>query len=107
MASATSWDYANVTLISKKIVPIVVYANFFLIGCPCGDRPGIYRHAKEKKMSHFHKIFFLFGPKSQCIYLDNKLLAFLIFWYIRFLPGWFAAESKCTVHVALPKRPIN
>ena len=27
--------------------------------------------------------------------------------YIRFLPGSSGAEIKCTVHVALPKRPIN
>ena len=27
--------------------------------------------------------------------------------YTCFLPGWSGAEIKCTVHVALPKRPIN
>ena len=27
--------------------------------------------------------------------------------YICFLPGWSGAEMKCTVHVDLPKRPIN
>ena len=26
---------------------------------------------------------------------------------IGFLPGWSRAEIKCTVHIALPKRPIN
>ena len=26
---------------------------------------------------------------------------------MRFLPGCSGAEIKCTVHVALPKRPIN
>ena len=41
------------------------------------------------------------------IYLDSKLLAFLMQWYIHFLPGWSRAEIKCTVHVALSKWPIN
>ena len=27
--------------------------------------------------------------------------------YICFLPGWSWAEIKCTVHIALPKQPIN
>ena len=38
---------------------------------------------------------------------DSKLLASLMQWYIYFLPDWSWAEIKCTVHVALLKRPIN
>ena len=45
-----------------------------------------------------------YGVKSQ---YDSKLLASLNKWYICFFPWWSAAEIKCTVHVSLPKKPIN
>ena len=46
-----------------------------------------------------------FNP--QYIYLDGKLLASLMYWYIHFLPGFSGAEIKYTVHVTLPKQPIS
>ena len=36
---------------------------------------------------------------------SNLLLS--MYWYICFLPGCSWAEIKCTVHLTLPKRPIN
>ena len=47
------------------------------------------------------------GISSQYIYQDSKLLASLMQWKICFLPGWSGKEIKCTMHVALPKRPMN
>ena len=44
---------------------------------------------------------------TQFIYKDSKLSASFMQCYICFLPGWSEAEMKCTVHVDLPKRPIN
>ena len=88
-----------------------MYANFFLIGCPCGDRPGIYRHAKKKKKKNeplSQDFFFLFGPKSQCVYIRtvSSYLFLFIGTFVSFLAG-LRQKSKCTVHVALPKQPIN
>ena len=53
------------------------------------------------------KIVQLAQYTSIYIYQDSKLLASLMYWYICFPLGWSGAEIKCTVHVALPKRPIN
>ena len=41
------------------------------------------------------------------LYQDSKLFASFIVWYICFPPGFAGTKLKCTVHVALPKRPIN
>ena len=38
--------------------------------------------------------------------ISSYLAAFQL-WYIRILPCWSGAEIKCTVHVFLPKLPIN
>ena len=44
----------------------------------------------------------------QYIYQNSKLLAFLMKWYIYFLPGLSGVENKCTpVQVALLKWPKN
>jgi hypothetical protein len=39
--------------------------------------------------------------------LDSKLVVYFMFWYIHLLPDWSGAEINCTLHVGLPKRPIN
>ena len=44
--------------------------------------------------------------KSICIPLPNKICNSAK-WYIPFLPALPGAEIKSTVHVALPKWPIN
>ena len=46
-------------------------------------------------------------PSAHSIYISGlKLLASFIVWYIRFPPGFAGTKLKCTVHVALPKRPM-
>ena len=45
--------------------------------------------------------------KAHYRYSDNKLLASLMQWYICSFAGWSGAEIKCTIHLAMPKRPIN
>ena len=45
----------------------------------------------------FALIFLLVSPLPHYIYQDSKLLASLMQWYIRFLPGWSGVEIKCTV----------
>ena len=56
---------------------------------------------------YFDPSVFLTGFLSQYIYQNSKLFFSLMQWYINFLPDWCGAEIKCTVHLALPKRPIN
>ena len=34
-------------------------------------------------------------------------LTLVVHLFIRFLHGWSGAEIKCTVHIVLPKLPIN
>ena len=45
--------------------------------------------------------------KAHYRYSDNKLLESLMQWYICSFAGWSGAEIKCTIHLAMPKRPIN
>ena len=53
--------------------------------------------------SFYHFLSFF----AQFIYQESKLLASLMYWYICYLSGWSWVDSKFTVHVDLPKRPIN
>ena len=46
------------------------------------------------------------GLDSQYIYQDSKFSYEVSSTFV-FFPGWTKAEIKCTVHVALPKLPIN
>ena len=50
-----------------------------------------------------------FQGQKRTIYIRTtyRLLASLMQWYICFLSGRSGAEIKFTLHVALPKRPIN
>ena len=66
-----------------------------LISAP--DRSG------RKRMYHYiqeAKNFFF-------VSYSKPALAYLLLWYIWFLPFWSGAEINCTLHVALPKRAIK
>ena len=53
---------------------------------------------RDEKLGLIHSIYFR-TVSSQFFNLVQC--------YIRILPGWSGAEIECTVHVALPKLPIN
>ena len=51
--------------------------------------------------------FCFINSPIQSSVLKSVLLVSLMLWYICFLPWWFGAEIKITLHVTLPKRPTN
>ena len=52
-----------------------------------------------KKLPWTPDSYLLTRKHSMYIRTVHKLLAFLMQWYIRTLPGWSGAEIKCTVNV--------